>query len=441
MKRMQNWSRKRILVMFSTVLVLFLGGFLLLCQLLSGQAARIFNKYMAEQKVFVGTVTAEELAADLWGNVYFTNLRWVNPAGETIIAAPLARLQVRPWDIVWRKASIDSVKELELEQADLHIGFDDKMRVDILRQDPPLDKPEKNIPLKQKKPKNLQMPKSLPNLTLLLKDTTLTAHYKKRLFIINDVDSKMQITGHELLHVKMSAGKFGGSMVGEGLNIDGNIHLRGEQKLALNLGFYEVVPSSLGLSNANDPMTITGEMKGSLSEPEIDGSVALKQLHIPGLSFTKIQGNYHYARGLITLEDVTGSIFGGTLEAYGLYHFDNRHYKIDVKAKDLLASAAAKNAMLNCKVDLHVKFRNLGKDGSSLTYGSFKTGGGSFMLVPFNSIRGTFSDQNKELDFNNVVISTDLGDFESSAFKLVKGKVVISDIFWIESNGQRTRLR
>lgn len=63
------------------------------------------------------------------------------------------------------------------------------------------------------------------------------------------------------------------------------------------------------------------------------------------------------------------------------------------------------------------------------------------MLVPFNSIRGTFSDQNKELDFNNVVISTDLGDFESSAFKLVKGKVVISDIFWIESNGQRTRLR
>ena len=96
--------------MFSTVLVLFLGGFLLLCQLLSGQAARIFNKYMAEQKVFVGTVTAEELAADLWGNVYFTNLRWVNPAGETIIAAPLARLQVRPWDIVWRKASIDSVK-------------------------------------------------------------------------------------------------------------------------------------------------------------------------------------------------------------------------------------------------------------------------------------------------------------------------------------------
>ena len=440
MNRMQNWSIKRISVLVTSFITLFIGGFLLLCQLLSGQAAQIFNNYMDKQRVFVGRVTAEELSADLWGNVYFTNLRWQNFAGDTIVAAPQARFKVRPWDIVWRKASLDSIEELELEHADLHIGFDDKIRLDILEL-PPMDKPSKLVPIKEQPPQNMQLPERLPNIRLLLKDTTLTAHYKHRLFVLNDVDGRFQITGHELLKLHVSAGKFGGSMVGEGLNIDGSIHLRGEQKLALNLGFYEVVPSSLGLSNANDPMTITGEMKGNLTNPEIDGSVALKELHIPGLSFTKIQGNYHYANGLISLQDVTGSIFGGTLEAYGLYHFDNHHYKIDLKAKDLLASAAAKSGMINCNVDLDVKFRNLGKDGSSLTFGSFQSGKGSFMLVPFNSISGTFSDQNKELDFNNVVISTDLGDFESSAFKLVKGRVVISDIFWVEGNGQRTRIR
>lgn len=307
---------------------------------MSGNAAQIFNKYMAKQKVLVGTVTAEELAADLWGNVYFTNLRWTNPAGETIIAAPKARLQVRPWDIVWGKATTDSIRELELEQADLHIGFDKNMRVDILRQQPPTEKPKKIIPLKAKPPQNLQLPQRLPNITLLLKDTTITAHYMKRLFVLNDVDAKLQITKHELLHIKMSAGRF-----------------------------------------------------------------------------------------------------GGTLDAYGLYHFDNRHYQIDVKAKDLMAAVAAKNALINCQVDLDIKFRYLGKNANNITYGSFKSGKGTVMFVPFNSIRGNFDDQNKELSFHDVVISTDLGDFESNAFKVVKGKVTISDIIWVESNGQRTRIK
>ena len=63
------------------------------------------------------------------------------------------------------------------------------------------------------------------------------------------------------------------------------------------------------------------------------------------------------------------------------------------------------------------------------------------MFVPFNSIRGNFDDQNKELSFHDVVISTDLGDFESNAFKVVKDKVTISDIIWVESNGQRTRIK
>ena len=123
------------------------------------------------------------------------------------------------------------------------------------------------------------------------------------------------------------------------------------------------------------------------------------------------------------------------------YHFDNRHYQIDVKAKDLMAAVAAKNALINCQVDLDIKFRYLGKNANNITYGSFKSGKGTVMFVPFNSIRGNFDDQNKELSFHDVVISTDLGDFESNAFKVVKDKVTISDIIWVESNGQRTRIK
>ena len=58
---MENHSRSMFYI--TSIIWSFLG----LCQLMSGNAAQIFNKYMAKQKVLVGTVTAEELAADLWG--------------------------------------------------------------------------------------------------------------------------------------------------------------------------------------------------------------------------------------------------------------------------------------------------------------------------------------------------------------------------------------
>lgn len=61
-------------------------------------------------------------------------------------------------------------------------------------------------------------------------------------------------------------------------------------------------------------------MTGSLKKPVIDGALALKELHLNDLYFTNIDGTYHYENALITFQDVTGSIFGGTFDAIGLYH-------------------------------------------------------------------------------------------------------------------------
>ena len=86
----------------------------------------------------------------------------------------------------------------------------------------------------------------------------------------------------------------------------------------------------------------------------IDGALALKELHLNDLYFTNINGSYHYENALITFQDVTGSIFGGTFDAIGLYHFDNRYYKIDVDGKNLMASLAAKSRKINTSVDLKI---------------------------------------------------------------------------------------
>lgn len=438
LQKIRQLKKLHIICIIIAAILLLTGWYFFLAQRASRQAAQIFNYFMNKQQVLIGQVTAEELSADIWGNVYFSQLKWDSPKGETLLEVPEGRLKIKPWEIVLRRASIDTVEEIELHDAYLHLGFDEKMRLDILQKDM---KNMQELELVPADKKHLQTPKKLPNIKLILQNTVIDADYKKRCFILNNVNGYIEVQQHNRLQLSLSAGKYGGSIAGEGLNIDGRLNLDGEQEANVNIGLYEVVPASLGLGKVNDAMTVTGQLTGPLHAPVIDGAVSMKELHLPGLYFTKINGNYHYENALISFKDVTGSIYGGTLEAIGLYHFDNHHYKIDAKGKDLMASAAAKSSKINTSVDLDIKFRNLGRHGNNLTYGSFESGKGTFMLMPFKKIKGSFSDQSGELTFTNVEIETGLGRFESGIFKLVRGKLQLGDVFLVDDRGQRRRVR
>lgn len=424
------------------VCLLAVGGavYFFLAQRASRHAAELFNYYMAKQQVLTGTVTAEELRADIWGNVYFKNLTWDSPENERLVDVPEGRIKIKPKDIILRIAGIDTVQEVELHNAYIHLGFDDKMRLDILQNKKTAE--EKilldEVPMEKR---HLQIKGRLPNIKLILHDTVLSAEYKKRNFILNDVDGTAQIHEHQQLELHLAAGRYGGSIAGKGLNIDGTCDLKGEQKTNINICLYDVIPDSLGMKNVKDAMTVTGQMTGSLKKPVIDGALALKELHLNDLYFTNIDGTYHYENALITFQDVTGSIFGGTFDAIGLYHFDNRYYKIDVDGKELMASLAAKSRKINTSVALKIKFRNEGPHGNNLVYGSFSTGKGTYMMVPFLSLRGSFSDQSGELAFSNVEIETKVGTFESDVFKIVDGKLQLGEIFLANGEGRRIRVR
>lgn len=425
------------------LLALLAVVYFFLAQQASQKAADIFNKNMERQQILAGTVTTEGISADIWGNVYFTNLRWLAPDGKALVNVPQARMKIKPWEVVFSKISVDTIEELELENALLHVGFDDKMRLEVL-QHQPTPKPDGTLRKLDEVPldkRNFKVPEKMPNLKLILKNTVLSATYKQRHFLLNDVNGALTITKHSLLQINLSAGQYGGSIVGNGLNIDGTVELNEPQRVSLNLGLYEAVPASMGLGDIKEPMTITGEMKGLLREPVIEGSVSMKQLTIPGLVFTKLNGNYHYENALITFDKVTGGIYGGTVEAFGLYHFDNHHYNIDAHGKDLMAAAAAKSTKIQCNVELNIKFRNLGRNGNNLVYGDFKSSRGTFMLVPFSSISGEFSNQNKELAFRNVVVKTRMGNIESNAFKIVNGKLQLGNIFLVADSGERIKIR
>lgn len=412
------------------------GVYIFLVQRARNHAAEIFNDFMSKQKILAGTVTAKKISADLSGNVYFTDLQWRATSGEMLLSVPDVRIKVKPWDIILQRAGLSAIEEVELSKARIHLIFNEKMHIDVLQKNK--QESEKYFALDKR---NLRISQALPNIKLILQDTVLDAIYRQREFILNDVDGYVQIKNHKQMLMHISAGKYGGSIAGEGLNIDGMVELEGEQKINLALGLYEVIPDSLGLRKVYDPMTVTGQVTGVLQSPLIDGAVSLKELHLPNLFFTMINGNFHYEDALVSFDDVTGSIYGGELKAFGLYHFDNHQYKIDIKAENLRGSLAAKSTKIKTKVDLEIKFRNLGRRENNLVYGKFQSGSGSFMLIPFQSISGKFNDQNGELVFSDVEVKTKLGTFESDAFKFVKGRLQLGDIFIVDNNGNRKQIR
>lgn len=160
------------------IIILGIIIFLVLCELASRQAADIFNREMAKQQVLLGQVKAEKLSADLWGNVYFTKLSWMAPNGAALINVEQGRMKVSAWDIVVNKPSLESIEELELDNALIHVGFDNNMHMDVLHRDkqPGVKKEHKSGR------KNLNLPDNLPNIKLIFKDTVLSAEYKKKFY-------------------------------------------------------------------------------------------------------------------------------------------------------------------------------------------------------------------------------------------------------------------
>lgn len=422
------------------------AAYFILCSIASGKANEIFRREMARQQVLAGSITAAGIEADIWGNVYFRRLVWLDDKGEPILDVPSGRLKVSMLDVIMGNISGSSLREIELNGAALTLGFSKDMKLEMLTRKPPAKKTETAAAAGSDKPvqrhRNLQLPANLPRAELLLHDCTLTVLNRKRLFRLNDVDASIAIADHQELRVHLKTGPFGGTIAGDSLNLSGKAALGIEgQPVSFNLSMYNVIPASLGLGKVENPVNIGGEVKGSVKDPKIDGVISFEELDIPALHFTDVTGNFHYEDGSVNFTDVTGSVFGGTVEAFGSYDIDSRSYSIDAAGKDLMAAAAARSTKINCNVDLDLKMRSEGKPDSVKTYGSFKSGAGSYMLIPFKSISGRFNDQNKVLKFTDVVIETELGTVSTNAFSIEKGRVKLNDIYFDIGGGTRLKIR
>ena len=453
-------------------------------------AAFIFNREMQKQTMLRGTITVESFMAHITGDVNFENLVWKEPDGDLILQIPEGSFQVRLWDVITRNFKTTSIQQLTLKNAVISVRFNENMQVDFLDQKAQTvpqskeksetkqatekktkqaaeQKIEQNIKQKteQKTTQEAKLdakqdPEQDPGLewiedhdyvydddginfdlgtrrlrsVIILEDCRLEARYRKRHYVLNNVNMKLGLDTTGKSHIDLSTGKFGGTMQGGGLSIYGIIDFKpADPELDIDVSLRDVDPSSLGFGmNVHDNMTVVARMEGPVTGPTGRGTVKMKELHIPALNFTDVIGDVNYANGLFRFTDVNAKVFGGNLKARGDYHIDSRVYHIYGKGTKLQSMRALNDLSFSCLVDLNLMLMCNGNPRNILAYGDFKSGKGHYSLLPFNSLEGRFTNRFRELHIYNAVIDTPFGRVSTDAFSIVNsklhlGKIILTD--------------
>ena len=108
--------------------------FFIVLNIISHGAAAIFNLAMEEQNMLLGKITAEEIQANPFGEVTFTNLLWQDEKGGTILEVPEGSFKVKIFDVLTKNFRSTTIEKLSLKNANISVNFDENMNVDFIRQ-------------------------------------------------------------------------------------------------------------------------------------------------------------------------------------------------------------------------------------------------------------------------------------------------------------------
>ena len=426
---------------------------LVLAQLARKGAAELFNRAMEKQTMLRGTITVESLMAHITGDVNFENLVWKEPDGDLILHIPEGSFHVRPWDVITRNFKSTSIQQLTLKNAVIAVRFNENMQVDFLDQNPklltlPKEKTEKKEEQKEDQEKKQNQEQAEEEYTydddginfnpegrrlrseIVLEDCRLEARYRKRHYILNNVNMKLILHNSGMSHIDLSTGKFGGTMRGGGMSIFGDINFKESKPVVdVDVSLRDVDPSSLGFGmNLHDMMTVVARLEGPVTGPLGRGTVKMKELRIPALRFTDVIGDVSYSNALFRFSDVHAKVFGGTLAARGYYNMDSRKYRIYGNGKDLDSKRALRDFRFSCLVDLNINLECDGNPRNLLAYGDFKSGKGHYSIIPFDSLQGRFSNRYRELSFFDVKIMAPYGNITTDALSIINGKLNLGKI-------------
>ncbi len=437
----KGWQQKRKRKIKIVLLALLAGGVLVfwLAYIASIHAAQIFNRTMAHQNYFDGTITVGRLTATPFGHVRFEDLEWKGSHDGNRVFVPEGSFQVRPLDIVFRRISTSTLENLELHQADIELTFTENMHVRGIKA---AELPEPGV-WSDKNKKDFDIKLKNVDAIVKLDHCKLKAHYKQRLHTFEDVNAVLHYNSRDKLAIDFSTGQLGGTLEGGGVDIQGNIDLKPKvSTYNLQLGIRELNPSSLGTGlELYEKVTASATVTGNLPDPVIIGELYMPTLTLPGLKFTNVKGSFKYEDGYIAAQNVTAKIFEGTCDAQGGFNLDTKAYRVSVMGHDLHSEDATNVPYFRTLVQLDLKMICDGDNRSTLTYGSFYSGKGIYAVIKFDSIRGTFSNQYKKLTFSDVEIKSTGGDIVAPQFELLDGRLRMGNLYYVAPGGGRVPIR
>lgn len=440
MKRLLCWLRGHRHWLWRAVGVLLVGVGLFygICYMLTFQAATIFNQVASERRLFPGTVTVERLSADFLGGVTFENLRWVSEEGVLLADIPEGRFAVKPWDIVTGHIGTMTVKSVEINHGYVHLFFDDHMRLRYIK--PRRSEESSKDPIRITGASGNRR----FDCDVIVNDSIIEAESPDRHFKMEHVNLKLHADTAKKLDLDLSAGPFTGSVGAAGLRIGGNVDLsEPEPVYDLFLAVKDLRPKTLGVGvDIDDPASAEARIAGKLPRPLIDGTLAMKELHLPGLEFSDVSGRFHYEDGKLDAPEVTAHAFGGDVKASGQFDLDGKSYEAVIHGEGLRGGIAAHDIGLRCEVTLDLTMKKAGPHAEQELSGRFVTDQGRYHVLPFKKISGTFDRRDGILSFHDVVISLSMGDITTDALQIVHGKVRMGPIYLKDAvSGEKEQLR
>lgn len=236
------------------------GVYFWLCRLAGEHAAEIFNAEMARQKTLEGSVAVESITADMWGNVGFRGLKWLDAEGEPVVFVPDGRFKVKPWDVVTGSINLNSLEEAELNHPVIAIRFNKDMRPAFL---PEKKKDAGQETERRHKGLHINLPENLPQSSIKINDCTITASYRHRYFVLSGVNAAVHTVNPQEAALKITAAGFGGMMIGDELGISGKLLLNGGQpQCDLYISMKMLCRNRWGLARLKIPPVFTGMQRG-----------------------------------------------------------------------------------------------------------------------------------------------------------------------------------
>ena len=251
-----------------------------------------------------------------------------------------------------------------------------------------------------------------------------------RTLAMDEVNADIEVNTQDRCNIRFMAPAFTGSVKADGLMLSGYVDFRTPiPEYHLNVAIDNLNPASVGMGgDLKDNMSLDAGVTGELPDPVVEGLLSLKKLDLPALHFTNLKSQVRYEEGVLTVSDLTGKVFGGTVEGKGWYNIDTQYYSADILGHGLQGDIAAREPLLKCSVELELHMRSSGDVARTVTFGQFESGKGSYYFIPFEKISGKFNNIKKRLSFEDVYIQTLAGTVKSDAFQIENGKVKLGKI-------------